>query len=299
MTDATIEADRAADGRIAVLRLARPDRHNVLDRAVLADLFAALEAADRDGEVDAIVLGSTGDDFCAGASLEELRELTFEEGARWMTAYFETLEVLRATGKPVVAAIEGLCVAGGHELVMACDLAVAGRSARLGQPEVGVGSTAGGGGAQLLPLLVGEKRARELLLTGRILEAETAHDWGLLNRVVDDGEAEAAAVELAREVIDAASPRAYRTIKAMLAPWSRFGLLGQELARDVTAATWATEEFDDRAEAFLAGEAQRPLAFHGTRPRGREHDAGETAGDVGSADRGDGSDDEEGESADR
>jgi len=86
-----------------------------------------------------------------------------------MSQYFETIDVLRDTGKPTVAAIEGFCAAGGNELAMGCDLIVAGESAKFGQPEVGVGSTAAGGGVQLLPLLVvGEKRAREMLLLGDV-----------------------------------------------------------------------------------------------------------------------------------
>jgi len=86
----------------------------------------------------------------------------------------------------VIAAVNGVCVAGGHEIAMACDLVIAGESARLGQPEVIVGSTAMGLGVQLLPLIVGEKRAREMLFTGRLLSAEEAYHFGLVNKVVED-----------------------------------------------------------------------------------------------------------------
>ena len=268
----TIETDRLADGRITVVRLARPDRNNVIDRTLLAELTAAVETADRAADVDAIVVGCTEPPFCTGASLEELVDLGFEAGARWMTAYFETLDRLRKTGKPVVAAVEGTCVAGGHELVMACDLVVAGESARFGQPEVGVGSTAGGGGLQLLPLMVGEKRARDLLLTGRLLDAEDAREWGLCNRVVDDGTAEDEALALATTIIDEKSPQAYRTIKAMLKPWTNLALVNEEMARDTTARIWASEEFQERAAAFLRKEAQQPGSFQGTVPTAEESD---------------------------
>jgi enoyl-CoA hydratase/carnithine racemase len=260
------------DDRIARIRFDRPDRHNVIDARVLDELTVAVTDADRDGEVFGILLGSTDAPFCSGASLSELNDLSWEEGARWMTAYFETLDLLRDTGKPVVAAIEGTCVAGGNELASACDLIVAGESARFGQPEVGVGSTAAGGGVQLLPLMIGEKRARDLLLTGRLLEAEEARAIGLINRVVDDGAAETRATELLGTIVDEKSPQAYRTIKAIVKQWTNFGLLGQEMARDLTARVWDSPEFTERADAFLARGEMSPRPFHGTRPRSTDEE---------------------------
>ena len=266
----TIAVDRADDDRIARVRLDRPDRHNVIDARTLEELTVAVTAADRDDEVRGILLGSTDAPFCSGASLPELKDLPWEEGARWMTAYFETLDLLRETGKPVVAAVEGDCVAGGNELASACDLVVAGESARFGQPEVGVGSTAAGGAAQLLPLMVGEKRARDLLLTGRLLDAEEARAIGLVSRVVEDGDAQRRAADLLSTIADEKSPQAYRTIKAVMKQWTNLGLVGQEMARDLTARVWDSPEFRERAERFLAREPQEPRPFHGTRPRDPE-----------------------------
>lgn len=264
----TIQAERhPEDDRIEVIRLDAPGRSNAIDLRMLHELTEAVVAADRDDGVRGIVLGATGDTFCAGASLQELTDLEFEEGARWLTAYFDALDILRDTGKPVVAGVEGTCVAGGNELASACDLIVAGENAEFGQPEVGVGSTAAGGGVQLLPLMVGEKRARDLLLTGRLLTAEEAKTIGLINRVVEDGSAEARAVELVETIIDDKSPQAYRTIKAVMKQWTNLGLTGQEMARDLTARVWASEEFRERADTFLAREEFDPRPFQGTRPR--------------------------------
>lgn len=269
----TIAVDRAADERIARVRLARPESGNLVTRRLLDELTEAVVDADRDDDVRGILLSTTDEPFCSGASLEELRELSWEEGARWLTAYLETLDLLRDTGKPVVAAVEGTCVAGGNELVSACDVIVAGDSARFGQPEVGVGSTAAGGGVQLLPLMVGVKRAKDLLLTGRLLDAEEAKAIGLITRVAPDGEAEDRATELLSTIADEKSPQAYRTIKAIVKPWTNFGLLGQEMARDLTARVWDSDEFRERAAAFVAREEQRPRRFTGTRPR--DPDAGD------------------------
>lgn len=270
MPDSTYERITAEphpdDDRIFRVLLDSPERHNVIDLEMLFELRDAFERADRDESIQAIILGTAADVFCSGADLNELKALNFEDGTRWLTTYIETIEVLRETGKPAIAAVEGVCVAGGNELTMACDLVVAGDSARFGQPEVGVGSTAAGGGVQMLPLLVGEKRARELLLTGDLLDAEEAERIGLINRVVSDDVVAMEAFDLAREIIENKSPQAYRTIKAMMKTWTNLAMLNQEVARDVTAAVWASDEFRERATAFLDREDPAPRPFTGTRP---------------------------------
>lgn len=271
MTYETITAESHPDDeRIVRIGLENPPG-NVLTERMLAELREAFEAADRAADVQGILLTSEVDDvFCSGASLDELAELEFEEGARWLTSYLDTIDVLRETGKPAIAAVDGTCVAGGNELVMGCDLILAGESARFGQPEVGVGSTAAGGGVQLLPLVVGEKRARELLLTGRLLSAEEAERWGLINRVVPDGEAESQANDLLVEIIDEKSPQAYRAIKSVMSTWTNLGMVHREMARDMTARVWASEEFQERAAAFQNREEQTPRPFTGTRPKEHE-----------------------------
>ncbi|WP_330631458.1 enoyl-CoA hydratase/isomerase family protein [Halocatena halophila] len=203
----TIRHEKVADGRIAVIQLAAPERNNVLDMEVIQALGATVTAADRDDAVQGIVLTADGERFCAGADLEYLESISFEEGLRFMTAYFEALDLLRQTSKPVVAGVHGICAEGGTELVSACDLIVADETARFTQPVVGVGATAAGGGVQLLPLIVGEKRARDLLLTGRTLDATEAKAFGLINRVVPDGKATERAIELVEMIIENHSPQ--------------------------------------------------------------------------------------------
>ncbi|UPM43427.1 enoyl-CoA hydratase/isomerase family protein [Halocatena salina] len=262
----TIDMDHAAGDRIAIVRLDAPSRNNVLDMQMIQEFTLAVTEADRDDDVEGIVVSATGEMFCAGADLNYLKELSFEEGTRFMTAYFEALDLLRDTGKPAVAGVQGICAAGGNELVSACDLVVADETARFTQPEAGVGATAAGGGVQLLPLIVGEKRAKDLLLTGRMIEAEEARAMGLINRVVPENDAETRAVDLTETIVDHTSPQAYRTIKAIMKPWTNFGLLGQEMARDLTARVWDSEEFRERAAAFLADEELDPRGFDGVRP---------------------------------
>lgn len=262
---AKIEVKRDEEARIAVVGLDNSPQ-NVIDIELLLDLGTALDDVDRDESIDAIVLGTTQDVFCSGADLEEITGLDAESGNRWLTAYMETVDRLRDTGKPTIAAVESTCVAGGNELVMGCDLIVAGESAHFGQPEMFVGSTAAGGGLQLLPLIVGEKRAREMILTGKLLGADEAERYGLINRVVEDGAAEEAAFDLATGIIEASSPQAYRVMKAVMKSWTNLAMHHQEMARELTAAVWNSEEFNERADQFFADENLRPRAFTGVRP---------------------------------
>lgn len=262
----TVDAERAADDRIAIVRLDAPDRNNAVDIEMILEFSEAIIAADRDNDVQGIVVSANGEMFCAGADLNYLKDLSFKKGTRFMTAYFEALDILRDTGKPIVAGIHGICAAGGNELVSACDLIVAEESARFTQPEAGVGATAAGGGVQMLPLIVGEKRAKDLLLTGRMLDAEEAKAIGLINRLVPEGDGESRAVELVQTIVDNKSPQAYRTIKAIMKPWTNFGLLGGEMARELNARVWDSDEFRERSESFLADEELEPRDFDGVRP---------------------------------
>lgn len=181
-----------ADG-VRLVRIDRPHRRNAIDSttaAALHDAFVAFEAA-----ADERVAVLTGDDaaFCAGADLKDLPRLR-PSGPLGPTRLH--------LSKPVIAAVEGWCVAGGLELALWCDLRVAGRSARFGCLERRWGVPLIDGGTYRLPRIVGQGRALDLILTGREVDAAEALAMGLVNRVVDDGTARAAAVELATSIAD-------------------------------------------------------------------------------------------------
>jgi len=254
------------DSRIAWIKLNKPDELNTLDIHLLNELYDALTKADKDDGIHAIIISSVGKAFCAGADLKDIMNRNLEGGIRWLKAYWRVLELIRETGKPVIAAIKGACVAGGHELVMMCDLVVAGKSAKLGQPEIIVGSTAMGGGVQLLPLIVGEKRAREIVFTARLLSAEEAYQFGLVNRVVNDEKVDEEAKKLAIEIINRSSPQAFRVIKSCFKYWTDLAMLTWQLARDITAMVWTTEEFRERANAFLKKKEFKRRKFMGISP---------------------------------
>ena len=256
----------AEDRRLLWIKLNHPERLNVLHFKMLNSLHEALVKADKDSNVHAILVTGVGKAFSAGADVKELIEGDFESGLRWLKAYWNIIETIRETGKPVIAAVRGACVAGGHEIMMACDLVVAGKSAKLGQPEIIVGSTAMGAGVQLLPLIVGEKRAREMLFTGRLLSAEEAYQFGLVNKVVDDEKVEEEARKLAIHIIDNASPQAFRVMKSGLKFWTDLAMLNMMTARDITSLVWLSEEFRQRTKDFLEKRKMKPRKFTGTMP---------------------------------
>ena len=254
------------DERLLWIKLNYPEKLNVLHLKMLNELYEASVEADKDNGVHAILITGVGKAFSAGADVKELMKGNFEKGLRWLKAYWRTIEVIRETGKPAIAAVNGACVAGGHEIAMACDLVVAGKTARLGQPEIIVGSTAMGLGVQLLPLIVGEKRAREMLFTGRLLTAEEAYNFGLVNKVVDDEKLYEEARNLATYIIENASPQAFRVMKSGLKFWTDLAMLNMMMARDITSMVWNSREFRERCKDFLEKRKMKSRKFIGTMP---------------------------------
>ena len=260
-----VERD-SVDSRLLWVKMNYPERLNVMHLEMMGEFYDALVRADKDDSVQAVLITGTGKAFCAGADLEELVKGDMESGIKWLTAYWRILDLVREMGKPTIAVVKGACVAGGNELVMLCDLVIAGKTAKLGQPEILVGSTAAGGGIQLLPLIVGEKRAREMVLTGRLLSADEAHQFGLVNRVVEDDRVEEEARLMALDIIDRVSPQAFRVMKSGLRYWTDLAMLTWPWAKNATSMIWTTSEFRERAEEFLKKKKMMPRKFMGMIP---------------------------------
>jgi enoyl-CoA hydratase/carnithine racemase len=202
----TLTRERQDDG-IEILRLDRPDRRNAMDSALLAELNATLAELAADESLRVLVISTTSERaLSAGADMAE--ELDREGGIARMAAFTELYAGVDAFPVPTVAVCVGNCVGAGAELAIGCDLRVAGDNLKLGW--VGAGHGVPVGPARLTPL-VGLARAKELIYTGRILGADEAERLGLVHAVAPATEAEAAAIELAREV----APRELRTIKLM------------------------------------------------------------------------------------
>jgi enoyl-CoA hydratase/carnithine racemase len=208
----------------ATVTLDRPDVYNAVNHGMLLELQQAFKDASWDDSVGVIVLTGAGEDsFCAGADLHE--QQAFLERPRdywkWMGDFIHCHEILRNIGKPTIARLNGAVVGGGNELNMSCDLAVAADDIYIKQVGTSHGSVALAGATQFLPLIVGDRRAREILLLNEEITARQALEWGLVNRVVPRAELDAAVDELATKLLQK-FPEKTRYTKQQLNFWRDF-----------------------------------------------------------------------------
>ncbi|MEE2033330.1 enoyl-CoA hydratase/isomerase family protein [Rhodococcus chondri] len=185
------------------IRLNRPERRNAFDADMCSTIVEALHGAN---EYRSVVITGSGGSFCAGGSLGQLSEPTVTELRGLYRSSLELFDAIRTCPRPVVAAVNGAAAGGGNELVVACDLAVAGRSATFGQTGPRVGSSPVTGATNVMGVQVGEKRAKEIAMLCRRYPAERAYELGLVNEVVDDDQLEEAVRSLCRE-FESLSPR--------------------------------------------------------------------------------------------
>jgi enoyl-CoA hydratase len=254
-----VEPRLAGHPGVALVTIDRPEARNALNFALLAQLAEVLETLDRDGEVRAVVLCGAGERaFAAGADIVELAEQTPERLAA--EGHFEAWDRIAAIGLPVIAAVRGYALGGGCELAMSCDLIVAGDDAQFGQPEIRIGVMPGAGGTQRLTRAIGQARAMELILTGRMLPAEEALAAGLVSRVVPAGDTLASAIELA-DTIAGMPPVAVRAAKAAVRSAAELPL--SEGLRRERAAFFALFATDDQREGMAAFMAKRSPSWTG------------------------------------
>ena len=195
-SDALVLTERHDDG-VVVIRLNRPPM-NPLSQALLTELGDAAEALAVDADVKAVLVLGSGKALAAGADITEFDGP--EAAAAIGTTFRRAFDGLAAIPRPVVAGVRGFALGGGMELALACDLRVAAPNARFGQPEILLGIIPGAGGTQRLARLVGPARTKDLVWTGRNLKAEEALAWGLVDRVIEDEDFEAAALEFTRSL---------------------------------------------------------------------------------------------------
>lgn len=209
----TIALERASP-RVLVVRLNRPAVANALNTQMGRDLLACWTALTEDArDVRAVILTGAGDRiFCAGGDLKERNGMTDEAWQRQHEIFERAYWALMDCPIPVIAAVNGHAYAGGLEMVLACDFAYGSSAARFALTEVTIGIMPGAGGTQNLPRAVGERRAKEIILTGKPFSAEQACEWGILNRVCEPGELMAAALETA-EAIAGNAPLSVRQAK--------------------------------------------------------------------------------------
>lgn len=243
-------------GKVAVIRMNRPEQRNAVDMAMMAGLKSALARLEEDKDIRVAVLTGAGRVFCAGMDLG-----AFARGERpGLTEPAGFAGFVRAARtKPVIAAVNGGAFAGGFELMLACDMAIAEEGAQFGLPEVKRGLVAAGGGAHRLPRRIPVAIANEMLLTGDPITAERALALGLVNRVVPGSDLLSAAMELAGRIA-ANAPLALKLTLAL----SRKAAAAQEDALWVeNAAIWAQiDGSHDALEGAKSFKERRPPVWH-------------------------------------
>ncbi len=194
------------DGWVATVTITRPDAYNAYTANTLSEMAAAFRDASRDDHVGVVVLTGAGETaFCTGGDVKEYAsEYTRRPRDYWkyMGLFIDAIDALRNVGKPTIARVNGMAVGGGNELNLACDLAIAADHARFRQVGVQVGSVAAGGATQWLPIVIGDRRARQMLMLCEWVDAKTALDWGLVNEVVPMAQLDEAVARLAAKLLD-------------------------------------------------------------------------------------------------
>jgi enoyl-CoA hydratase/carnithine racemase len=245
-------AKYSVEDRIAIITLDHPPV-NAFNGQTVKDLDAAVDMALGDQNVKVIIITGAGQmAFVAGADINEINEIEGPAHAEGLLraghAVFNKIEQAR---KPVVAAINGVCLGGGLEMAMACHLRVAGDRVRLGQPEINLGIIPGWGGTQRLSRIVGPSKAAEMILTGDPITAQEAYRLGLVNRVVPMGDVVKEATGLARKI----AGKSAITIAAALEAIERGRHLPCPEAMDVEIQEWknlvGTEDMKEGVQAFL------------------------------------------------
>jgi len=255
--------DYEARERVAVITLNRPEARNAVNGTVAEEMEAAIDRMEDDpgvwiGVLRANTEGQERPVFCAGA---DLKAINAGEGAALGTkkggfAGF----AYRERKKPVVVAVDGLATAGGCEIVLACDLVVASNRSAFGLAEVKRNLIAGAGGLFRLPRAVGRSAAMEAILTGEPIPAERAYQLGLVNRLVEPGQAEAVALTLAAKVCEAAPLAVWESRKVVLAAdWSDEATLKRMTDQAMAAVTGS----DDLKEGLAAFIEKRPPRWQG------------------------------------
>ena len=242
---------RGEAGRVATITVDNAAKLNILDPAGIASLERTMDGLAADEMLRAAVLRGAGSRaFIGGADIRAMATLDRESARAFITGLHRACEAIRRLPVPVIARIEGYALGAGLEIAASCDLRIAADTARFGMPEVKVGIPSVIEAA-LLPRLVGWGRARRLIYTGEIIEADSAERWGLVDRVVAPTDLDSIVEECVAAIL-AAGPRAIRLQKALMREWEELSL-SQAIDRgiDAFAEAYGTPEPADRMAAFL------------------------------------------------
>ena len=237
--------------RIGIITVNRPEQLNSMNSETRSEMADSFEKMDNDPKIAVVILtGSPGKAFIAGADIKEFAEMKLENSEE-MKEDWRVTKVISGMKKPVIAMIDGFCLGGGLEIAMSCDLRISSNRSKLGQPEINIGIIPGAGGTQRLTRLVGEGRAMELILTGRMINAEEALQYGILNFIFTPEELEEKTMELANTIASKSSyavERAKRSVKAVAEMSLEKGL---KYEQDLFIECFKSEDGKEGIKAFI------------------------------------------------
>lgn len=237
--------------RVAVLTLNRPESLNALNTSVNLKLIEYLLHAETDSEIKVVVLTGSGKAFVAGGDIKEMYGKDAMEARAYALQAKRVTDTIWNLGKPVIAAINGLCLGGGLEYAMACDLRTASENAKFGQPEINIGIMPGSAGTQRLPRLIGMTKAKEFCFTGAMLDAKMALQLGLINHVYPVASFMEETLALARQIASKSAP-ALRLIKTAINHGADANIeTGSLFEIDCFGLCFSTQEQKDSMKAFM------------------------------------------------
>ncbi len=246
-------------GRVALLTINRPKALNALSNEVAAEIYAALKAYDADEQIGAIVLTGNERAFAAGADIAAMKDWTYQDvyKSNYLAGDWEGITKIR---KPIIAAVSGYALGGGCELAMACDTIFAADTAKFGQPEIKLGVIPGYGGTQRLPRAIGKAKAMDLVLTGRMMDAEEAERSGLVSRVVPADTLLQEAMEAAAVIASMSLPSVMMAKECVNRAYESTLDEGLMYERRNFHALFATEDQKEGMNAFV--EKRKPQFKH-------------------------------------
>lgn len=235
-----------------LITINRPDKLNALNRRTIDDLHEILVEAEQNKDVKSIIIKGAGDKaFVAGADIAEFANYSVEEGKQMSSqGHFKIFNFLENFSKPTIAAIQGFALGGGLELALACHIRVAAENSKLGFPEVGLGVIPGYGGTQRLAHLVGKGKAFEMILTGEMIDAQEAYQWGLVNYVVPSTELLNKCLSLTKKISTKSPTAIAAAIRAINAGYNP-QLNGYEVEIEEFGKSFGTADFQEGVRAFL------------------------------------------------
>ena len=237
-------------GRVGVVTLDRPKQLNALNDALMDELGHALLAFDADSGVGAVVITGSAKAFAAGADIGNMAKFSYMDV--YMTGYItRNWETIRSVRKPVIAAVGGFALGGGCELAMMCDIVIAAQDARFGQPEIRLGIIPGAGGTQRLPRAVGKAKAMDLILTGRMMNAEEAERAGLVSRIVPSETLVDEAIAVAAAICEFSLPSVMMAKEAVNRAYESSLSDGVHFERRLFHSLFATEDQKIGMQAFI------------------------------------------------